>query len=109
MPTRVSSCEDWSISTALCLRPPQPTSEGSDVLGVGIDWAEEFHLVALGRPGDGVFDVARVEHNHAALRALGNRWLEVLWHCLTKDVKYNEAVHVANRNRALGKTTLQAA
>jgi hypothetical protein len=21
------------------------------VLGVGIDWAEEFHLVALGRPG----------------------------------------------------------
>ena len=35
------------------------------MLGVGIDWAEEFHLVALGRPGEGVFDVARVEHTRA--------------------------------------------
>ena len=33
------------------------------MLGVGIDWAEEFHLVALGRPGEGVIDVARVEHD----------------------------------------------
>ena len=32
------------------------------MLGVGIDWAEEFHLVALGRRGDGVFEVTRVEH-----------------------------------------------
>ena len=39
--------------------------------------------------------------HHAALRALGNRWLEVLWHCLGKGVLYDEAVHVANRNRAL--------
>ena len=39
-------------------------------------------------------------HN-AALRALGNRWLEVLWHCLHHDVLYNEATHAANRNRAL--------
>jgi len=23
------------------------------VLAVGIDWAEEFHLVALARPGEG--------------------------------------------------------
>ncbi len=37
--------------------------------------------------------------HHAALRALGNRWLEVLWHCLTRDIAYDEAVHVANRNR----------
>ena len=36
----------------------------------------------------------------AALRALGNRWLEVLWHCLIKGVLYDEAVHTANRNRA---------
>lgn len=41
--------------------------------------------------------------HHAALRALGNRWLEVLWHCLQRGVLYDEAVHVANRNRALGK------
>src|SRR5213594_171214 len=40
------------------------------MLGVGIDWAEEFHLVALGRPGEGVFDVARVEHTPAAVAAL---------------------------------------
>lgn len=41
--------------------------------------------------------------HHAALRALGNRWLEVLWHCLTKNVRYNEATHAANRNRQLGE------
>jgi transposase len=40
------------------------------VLGVGIDWAEEFHLVALGQPGEGVFDVARVEHNPSSIDAL---------------------------------------
>ena len=28
------------------------------MLGVGIDWAEEFHLVALGRPDNGVFEVS---------------------------------------------------
>lgn len=40
------------------------------MLGVGIDWAERFHLVALGRPGEGVFDVARVEHDPGSLDAL---------------------------------------
>ena len=40
------------------------------MLGIGIDWAEEFHLVAVGRPGEGVIDVARVEHNPAAVAAL---------------------------------------
>lgn len=45
---------------------------------------------------------ARGKGHHAALRALGNRWLEVLWHCLRKGVLYDESVHVANRNRALG-------
>jgi transposase len=39
-------------------------------------------------------------HN-AALRALANRWLEVLWHCLHKGVLYDETIHTANRNRAL--------
>ncbi|MDN5861578.1 MAG: transposase [Pseudonocardia sp.] len=43
---------------------------------------------------------ARGKTHHATLRALGNRWLEVLWHCLTKGVLYDEAVHAANRNRA---------
>ena len=56
-------------------------------------WAREFydHKIAVGKS------------HHAALRALGNRWLEVLWHCLTKGVLYDEATHVANRNRALGR------
>jgi transposase len=43
---------------------------GAGVLGVGIDWAEEFHLVALGRPGEGVFDIARVEHDPRSVDAL---------------------------------------
>jgi transposase len=45
----------------------------------------------------------RGKTHQAALRALGNRWLEILWHCLRKGVRYDEATHVANRNRALGK------
>jgi len=52
---------------------------------------------------------ARGKSHHAALRALGNRWLEVLWHCLTHDVPYDEAVHAANRNRALAAVTSSAA
>jgi hypothetical protein len=43
----------------------------------------------------------RRRHHHAALRKLGNRWLEVLWHCLHLGVRYDEAIHAANRNRAL--------
>ncbi len=46
---------------------------------------------------------ARGKTHHAALRALGNRWLEVLWHCLTRGVAYDENVHVTNRNRYLQK------
>ncbi len=57
-------------------------------------WAREFYnaKIAVGN------------NHHKALRALGNRWLEVLWHCLTRDVRYDEATHVANRNRALSHT-----
>ena len=40
------------------------------MLGVGIDWAEAFHLVALGHPDEGVIQVLRVEHNPAAVDQL---------------------------------------
>jgi hypothetical protein len=43
------------------------------VLGVGIDWAESFHVVALGRPGEGVVQVFRVEHDKPAVEALLER------------------------------------
>ncbi len=64
----------------------------------GSGWAREF------------YDTHRAKGNshHAALRALGNRWLEVLWHCLTRDIAYDEAIHVTNRNRALGPTSKAA-
>ena len=78
MSTRVLSFEDWSISTTPCLRRVRTvTSRGErvQVLGVGIDWAEEFHLVALGRPAEGVFEVARVEHTPTAVAALITRVL----------------------------------
>lgn len=55
----------------------------------GSGWAREFYDTQR----------ARGKGHHAALRALGNRWLEVLWHCLTKNVHYDETVHVANRTR----------
>jgi transposase len=54
-------------------------------------WAKDFYDTQR----------ARGKSHHAALRALGNRWLEVLWHCLTHQVPYDEATHAANRNRAL--------
>src|SRR5512133_299464 len=40
------------------------------VLGGGIDWAEAFHLVALGRPAEGVIALRRVEHTPAAVDQL---------------------------------------
>ena len=33
---------------------------------MGIDWAEQFHLVAVGRGENGVFEVTRVQHPPAA-------------------------------------------
>lgn len=36
--------------------------------------------------------------HYKALRALANRWLELLWHLLHKRVLYDEAVHQANRS-----------
>jgi transposase len=54
-------------------------------------WAREFY--------DGKIQAGK--GHHAALRALGNRWIEVLWHCLHKGIRYDESVHVAHRNRAL--------
>jgi transposase len=56
-------------------------------------WAREFYDAQR----------ARGKGHHAALRALGNRWLEILWHCLMRDQLYDEAIHIANRNRALGR------
>jgi transposase len=53
-------------------------------------WAREFY--------DG--KIAAGKSHHSALRALANRWLEVLWHCLVKGVRYDETVHVRNRQRA---------
>jgi hypothetical protein len=52
-------------------------------------WAREFYDAKI---------TAGKTH-HAALRALGNRWLEVLWHCLRLKTPYDEAIHAANRNR----------
>ena len=55
-------------------------------------WAREFYQQKT----------AAGKSHHAALRALGNRWLEILWHCLRHGVRYDENLHQANRNRALG-------
>ena len=54
-------------------------------------WAREFYDAKI---------TAGKTH-HAALRALGNRWLEVLWHCLRLETPYDEAIHTANRNHPL--------
>jgi hypothetical protein len=54
-------------------------------------WARQFYDTKI----------ATGDSHHAALRKLANRWLEVLWHCLRLKVPYDEAIHTANRNRAL--------
>lgn len=54
-------------------------------------WAREFYDTKI----------AAGKSHHAALRALANRWLEILWHCLTKGIHYNEEIHIRNRQQAL--------
>lgn len=56
-------------------------------------WAREFYQAKM----------AQGKGHKGALIALGNRWLEVLWHCLRRHLHYDEAIHVANRNRAHGR------
>jgi hypothetical protein len=79
------SLENLSISTTL--HPPDPPSgvtstgvmqgrdEGGRVLGVGIDWAEEFHDFAVGTPELGVVEQFRIEHGPAGLDRLISRCL----------------------------------
>ncbi|MER7277327.1 transposase, partial [Dactylosporangium sp. NPDC000244] len=43
---------------------------------------------------------AQGKTHHAVLRALGNRWLEILWHCLRLGVRYDETVHTTHRTQA---------
>jgi transposase len=56
----------------------------------GSGWARAFYAAQM----------QRGKSHNTALRALGNRWLEVLWHCLQRGVRYDEAVHATNRQRA---------
>ena len=47
------------------------------MLGVGIDWAESFHDVALGQPGKGVIEQFRIDHTVAGVHRLIARCLEL--------------------------------
>jgi transposase len=58
-------------------------------------WAREFYDTKI-RAG---------KTHHSALRALANRWLEILWHCLTKNIRYDETIHTRNRQQTLRPTT----
>src|SRR5205085_7005895 len=70
------SREDWSISTAPCLhRPSSSIRKEAYVLGVGLDWAEDYHDVALGAPGKGVIEQFRIEHGPAGVARLVARCL----------------------------------
>jgi transposase/transposase IS116/IS110/IS902 family protein len=46
-------------------------------VGVGVGWAESFHDVALGRPGEGVIEQCRIEHGPAGVGRLVARCLEL--------------------------------
>ena len=45
------------------------------MLGVGIDWAEEFHDIALGTPEKGVIEEFRIAHGPAGVAGLIARCL----------------------------------
>ena len=47
------------------------------LLGVGVDWPEDFHVVALGRPTDGVFDIVEGTHDPTAIDALIARLIDL--------------------------------
>lgn len=47
------------------------------MLAVGIDWAESFHDVALGRPGEGVIEQFRIDHTATGVGHLVTRCLEL--------------------------------
>jgi hypothetical protein len=51
--------------------------KGAGVLGVGVDWAEAFHDVALGKPGQGVITQFRIGHGPAGVQGLIRRCLEL--------------------------------
>ena len=45
------------------------------MLGVGIDWAEDFHDIALGTPEKGVIEEFRIAHGPAGVAGLIARCL----------------------------------
>ena len=45
--------------------------------------------------------IATGQSHHTVLRALRNRWLEILWHCLRLGVTYDEKTHTTNQQRHL--------
>lgn len=47
------------------------------MLGVGIDWAEEFHDIALGTAEKGVIEQFRIEHGPAGVARLVGRCLQL--------------------------------
>jgi transposase len=79
----VWSREDWFISTTQRFPgPPSSTvmiavADGGQVLGIGIDWAEEFHDVALGTQEKGVIEQFRIDHGPAGVSALIERALRL--------------------------------
>src|ERR1700740_2181002 len=52
-------------------------TEEAMVLCVGVEWAEAFHDVALGRPGEGVIEQFRIEHGPGGVARLTARCLEL--------------------------------
>ena len=47
------------------------------MLGIGIDWAEEFHDIALGTQEKGVIEQFRIDHGPAGVAALIERALRL--------------------------------
>jgi hypothetical protein len=79
----VWSREDWFISTTQRFPGPPSTTtimvtaDGGLMLGIGIDWAEDFHDIALGTQEKGVIEQFRIEHGPAGVAGLIERALRL--------------------------------
>src|SRR5664279_2244397 len=80
------------------------------MLGVGIDGAERFHLVAPGRGEDGVFKVSVVEHTPTAVTAPMSRIVglqpESLPQARTGQCAAPAGTRPASADRRRGRTTV---
>jgi transposase len=88
--TRRSGKQTWIEFRTACSKPLRKASDDLARQSVKYSgWAQAYFYDQLGRGHD----------KSRAYRALGNRWLAIIWKLWQTGETYDEATHVANRSR----------